>query len=450
MHVGSCRHLNRTRKARCAPTRGRNASKKTRARSVGVQGNEEERMAFAESAFCRWLVENGVTWKDQRDGWDVPSVYISSFRSEKKQGIRGLAAATKCLAGDVILTVPETCCFPPDERLQANDLPGDIHWGCRFALALLQEIEQGKDGRFWNYLQSLPEVMHVPTDFPWDVLQQIEYLPVYEEISTYQHLVSQGYEQLQVAMPAETSLEQWGWANAICHSRTFKLDTRRAMLPLADLINHSFDLQNVDWRRGTQEQVEIVALRNIAKHEQLYFSYGEKGSDHYFVFYGFVPDRNGFEDVVLFECIEDAVAWYLDNFAGGLTSEKRRVAWDSGMQAARGSAAYVAEAESAGRLLATVSGEVDTRMLGAFQSLHASTQGPDALECLYARCQELLHSFSTTLDADMRTLRDEELDAQMRLVLQYRASKKHLLVGLLDLVQEELDGSFGFLERPSP
>mmetsp|Transcript_9100 Transcript_9100/g.55421 ORF Transcript_9100/g.55421 Transcript_9100/m.55421 type:complete len:451 (-) Transcript_9100:251-1603(-) len=450
MHVGSCHQPTLTRKARCVPRRGRNASKKTRARSVGVQGNEKERMAFVESAFCRWLVEKGVAWKDQRDGWDVPSVYIASFRSEKKQGIRGLAAGTKCVAGDVILAVPETCRFPTDQRLQAADLPDDVHWGCRFALALLQEIEQGEDGRFWNYLQSLPEVMHAPPDFSWDVLQQIQYLPVYDEISTYQHLVSQGYKQLQGAMPAETSLERWRWANAICHSRTFKLGTRRAMLPLADLINHSFNLQNVDWRLGTQGQVEIVALRNIAEHEQLYFSYGEKGSDHYFVFYGFVPDRNGFEDVVLFECIEDAVAWYLDNFAGNLTSEKRGMAWDNGIEGARGSAAYVPETESAARLLATVSGEVDTRMLGAFQSLHASTQGPDALECLYARCQELLRCFPTTLDADVQTLRDEELIEEMRLVLQYRASKKHLLVGLLGLVQEELDGNVGFLESPFP
>lgn len=425
--------------------RGPTASNKTRARANGTKGTDEERVAFAQSAFCRWLEQQGVAWTDQKDRSGDPSVYISSFRRDDKQGTRGLAAGKRCHVGEVILTVPGTCCFPPAQRLQATSLPEKTHWGCRFAVALLQEMELGERGRFWDYLQILPEEVLIPPDFSWDVLQQIQYLPGYDQISTYQHLVSSWYKKLQDVLPAETSMGQWRWANAVCHSRTFKLGQERTMIPLVDLINHSFLLQNVDWRQGSNGQIEIIALHEIEEHQQLYLSYGEKGSDHYFVFYGFVPDRNSFEDVVLFECVEDAVAWYMENFACGLSRELQEVARADGLLAAKGLDGCDGGGESADRLLATISGEVDARMLGAFESLHTSTQGPSALECLYTRCQELLSSLSTTLDEDVQTLMGRDLDAEMRVVLQYRASKKHLLSSLQDLLQHEMRVGFDTL-----
>ena len=60
------------------------------------------------------------------------------------------------------------------------------------------------------------------------------------------------------------------------------------MLPLIDLINHDFELQNVEWITQEDGSIALVAERKISKGEQLYISYGDRNSDDFLVYYGFV------------------------------------------------------------------------------------------------------------------------------------------------------------------
>jgi hypothetical protein len=122
-------------------------------------------------------------------------------------------------------------------------------------------------------------------------------------------------------------------AVSVVHSRTYGIASAaegnegyfRALLPLADLLNHGGDeypdfgavpgwqrraasqakepaaakwpashcSDNIAWSELSDEGViEFAATRPIASHEEASMSYGERGNDHFLMYYGFVPPRN--------------------------------------------------------------------------------------------------------------------------------------------------------------
>ena len=102
----------------------------------------------------------------------------------------------------------------------------------------------------------------------------------------------------------------------------------RALLPLADLLNHGGDEysaspgspmfppascgDNIAWSAldGDERVVEFAATRAIAAGEEALMSYGERSNDHFLVYYGFVPARNPHDDAVVFSDLDHALAWH--------------------------------------------------------------------------------------------------------------------------------------------
>ena len=40
-------------------------------------------------------------------------------------------------------------------------------------------------------------------------------------------------------------------------------------------------------------------------------SYGERGNDHFLMYYGFVPPRNPHDDAVVFSDVDHALSWHM-------------------------------------------------------------------------------------------------------------------------------------------
>lgn len=119
----------------------------------------------------------------------------------------------------------------------------------------------------------------------------------------------------------------------VVHSRTFGnagpdgTVAVRMLVPVVDMLNHAgaryaadatsvSRADNVAWdvvgpsRAMTGGwELQLAATRAIAKGEELLLSYGDRDNDDFLVHYGFVPPRNPFDGVVLFQDIEDAAEW---------------------------------------------------------------------------------------------------------------------------------------------
>merc|ERR1711862_753312 len=106
------------------------------------------------------------------------------------------------------------------------------------------------------------------------------------------------------------TFDNWIWAFTMLFSRAIRLRNLKegealAMVPYADLINHSpFSGAYVDGResgswlfKDGQEEVILYADRGYRKMEQVYISYGPKSNADLLLLYGFALERNPFNSV---------------------------------------------------------------------------------------------------------------------------------------------------------
>ena len=128
-------------------------------------------------------------------------------------------------------------------------------------------------------------------------------------------------------------------AVGVVHSRTYgvaSVDDNagyfRALLPLADMLNHGGDIvtsvtrdettgeltdmtvgltDNIAWSRLDDDgTIQFAATRDIPEGEEALMSYGERSNDHFLIYYGFAPDNNPHDDCVLFSNLEHAMVWH--------------------------------------------------------------------------------------------------------------------------------------------
>ena len=156
-----------------------------------------------------------------------------------------------------------------------------------------------------------------------------------EEMLTFAKQIESSFA-LESAMDDTLTMDEWRWAMAMVHSRTFRIEdeygrrpTRRAMIPGADLLNHSSVDANCDWSSDGETFV-ISAVRDIKAGEEFTLSYGSQCDRHFMLFYGFVPEPNPHNKVRLFSDGKHALDWYqalcgVDELDDVWDREKKRI-----------------------------------------------------------------------------------------------------------------------------
>ncbi|KAL6801786.1 hypothetical protein J3E68DRAFT_394382 [Trichoderma sp. SZMC 28012] len=104
----------------------------------------------------------------------------------------------------------------------------------------------------------------------------------------------------------EVPYEEYTYAWMIVNTRTFYNETpetlkypwedRLALIPVADLFNHSDDGCKVYY---SPDAYHIVADRAYKKGEELFISYSRHSNDYNLLEYGFIPDENPSDDVYI-------------------------------------------------------------------------------------------------------------------------------------------------------
>lgn len=251
-------------------------------------------------------------------------------------GVRGLFATGEIKRGEHVLEVSLR------ERA-IRDEPGvadGTTWSrqlCRALVTLQREVSlprgetttgEAHDGDHHHrrlYYESLPKM--TPGSTPIGLANDaktVEVLARCWDCSEAVRDMTTFARQIETSFAAEKAIdkgltmEEWRWAISLVHSRTFRIEdesgrraTRRALVPGADLLNHSSASEgvNCDWK-ANDEYFVIQTTRDVREGEELLLSYGEQCDRHFALFYGFLPAPNPHNRVKLFMNGREALDWY--------------------------------------------------------------------------------------------------------------------------------------------
>lgn len=249
-------------------------------------------------------------------------------------GVRGLFATGEIKRGEHVLEVSLR------ERA-IRDEPGVVNgttWSrqlCRALVTLQREVslprgqtttgEAHEDDHRRLYYESLPKMTTGSTPIGlandaktvevlarcWDCSEAVR------DMTTFARQIETSFAA-EKAIDKELTMEEWRWAISLVHSRTFRIEdesgrraTRRALVPGADLLNHSSASEgvNCDWK-ANDEYFVIQTTRDVCEGEELMLSYGEQCDRHFALFYGFLPSPNPHNRVKLFMNGREALDWY--------------------------------------------------------------------------------------------------------------------------------------------
>lgn len=287
----------------------------------------------ANTRLISWLESEGQVYLSESSSWgEAPHPLAISTETvdeiTNESSGRGLLARRSINDGDELLKIPYDLCVTRKSARRAlgkDALQEGINEYLAIACQLIHEkYVLGEESFYAPYIGVLPEVEEVNPTFTWpdEDLAFLEGSPVVAATRSLQMKLRREYDDLLggddglIARfpdrfpPEHFTYENWVWAFTMLFSRAIRLRNlqvgeRLAMVPYADLINHSAFSQafidareSGDWLFKTgDEEVILYADRGYRQMEQVYISYGQKSNAELLLLYGFALERNPYNSV---------------------------------------------------------------------------------------------------------------------------------------------------------
>ncbi|XP_002964620.2 histone-lysine N-methyltransferase setd3 [Selaginella moellendorffii] len=446
------------------------------------------RWSSAASAFAASVDLRG--WVKNQGGFVWSGLHV--VHSGSSHGM-GLVATQDLPQGSTIITLPRRVPMPmPDPENAAvlapsegviceiaNRVPEEL-WAMRLGLKLLYERAQ-KGSYWWPYISMLPHSFTLPIFFSGVDIESIDYAPVTHQVKKRCRFLLQFSAELAKleSLPEEVhpfagqSVDSGalGWAMAAVSSRAFRIHgvtnklCSAMMLPLIDMCNHSFQPNahiEEDLSRDAQDVsfLKVVTKRNLEKGSAITLNYGPLSNDLLLLDYGFVIPDNPHDRIEL-------------RYDGSLMENARMIAGLSrtGSPPFSSPASWQVDrlkqlglADSGESQKVTLGGpeEVDGRLLAALRILHAESQEPlerrelvslqawgvesmvssdneeRVLRTLCGLAAIVFNQFKTTIEEDEAKLSDKSLAETSRIAVQFRLTKKRLVVRVLESLKKRL------------
>jgi len=272
-----------------------------------------------EAGLVRWLDENGVELSDQA-GWGRAAhplrIEAQTVEDFELSG-RGLLARKEIVQGEMIVRIPSSLIMTRETAQQVlgpsvvSDSLGEY-----LCLALLLVYERAKGASsFWApYINILPTKEEVGQSWAWEAedMALLEGSKITDSSASLRAKIGREHATLltEVVRPngldeSVFSLDAFEWAMSMLLSRAIDLREVEtlALVPYADLLNHSpyassyFFYNKIAFSKD--REVCLYADRAYAKNDQVLISYGQKSNAELLLLYGFVVDRNLFDEVEL-------------------------------------------------------------------------------------------------------------------------------------------------------
>ncbi len=287
----------------------------------------------ANSRLIAWLETEGDVYLSEASTWgEAPHPMAISTETvdviTNESSGRGLLARRSINDGDELLKIPLDLCITRRSARKAlgkDALQNGINEYLAIACQLIHEkYVLGEESFYAPYMGVLPEVEEVNPTFTWkdEELDFLQGSPVVAATRSLQMKLKREYDDLLGGedgliakfpdrFPKEHfTYENWVWAFTMLFSRAIRLRNlqvgeRLAMVPYADLINHSAFSQafidareSGDWLfKNGAEEVILYADRGYRQMEQIYISYGQKSNAELLLLYGFALERNPYNSV---------------------------------------------------------------------------------------------------------------------------------------------------------
>ncbi|KAJ4730248.1 Ribulose-1,5 bisphosphate carboxylase/oxygenase large subunit N-methyltransferase, chloroplastic [Melia azedarach] len=246
------------------------------------------------SALQKWLSDSGLPQQKMA----IQKVDV---------GERGLVALKNVRKREKLLFVPpslfitaesEWSCPEAGEVLKQYSVPD---WPL-LATYLICEASLLKSSRWSNYISALPRQPY--SLLYWTRAELDRYLEasqireraierITNVIGTYNDLRLRIFSKHPDLFPEEVfNMETFRWSFGILFSRLVRLPSmggRVALVPWADMLNHSCEVENfLDYDKSSQGVV-FTTDRPYQPGEQVFISYGKKSNGELLLSYGFVP-----------------------------------------------------------------------------------------------------------------------------------------------------------------
>jgi hypothetical protein len=298
---------------------------------------------------------------------------------------RGLVATKDLKPGETVLRIPlsETIIVETEQSDQQGLI--DDPWAVKLAMKLLQRQQSRKNDNkdSSKYSDALPPPPPTPTR-GWSVqaLQTLEDVDILQKIETQREWQDQQWKSIGEDLTSDRTTpgdhQRFLDALDLVSSRTIRCGSKFMLVPFLDMANHAsrdegggfYKIIDDDGPLGSRKK-EIalkVGDRGVHVGDEVLLDYGDRNNDEWMLYYGFLPNRNSVESLILPE-------------------SRRTITWDD-------------------------------------------VNGED--ESLKEECRVVLNLSCTALQEDIDTLNKIEWnkkhkDFQMELALRYRIARKTLL-----------------------
>lgn len=222
-------------------------------------------------------------------------------------GERGLVALKNIRKGEKLLFVPPSLVITADSKWSCPEA-GEVLKQCSvpdwplLATYLISEASFEKSSRWSNYISALPRQPY--SLLYWTRAELDRYLEasqireraierITNVIGTYNDLRLRIFSKYPDLFPEEVfNMETFKWSFGILFSRLVRLpsmDGRVALVPWADMLNHSCEVETfLDYDKSSQGVV-FTTDQQYQPGEQVFISYGKKSNGELLLSYGFVP-----------------------------------------------------------------------------------------------------------------------------------------------------------------
>ncbi|RUO88780.1 SET domain-containing protein-lysine N-methyltransferase [Corallococcus sp. AB018] len=401
------------------------------ARQEAEQDTLEEANPLKEHLALQWSRQAGASF---------PKLWVGHLEGDE----RGVFAKVPIAAGEEVLRVPRACLVTLDVA-RASDIgrlidahAPDTSEECYLAAFLLQEKER-EDSAWKPYLDVLPQSFpHLPLFFDAQELSLLQGSSALREVARWKEMLLARYAMLAQRVPGfeRFTPDAYLWAQHVLISRSFGLTVAgkltRCFVPVADMLNHRASPRLVWGNTEDGEAFVLVAHEPVAAREELHISYGIKSSCRFLLSYGFVPEDNPDDTLVLYLGVpEDAVEAEGKRELLALATPPSRRRFEVPLHYGHASTvamfSFLRVACANARELARLAEEArEEQGLGEVPPLSAETE-ERVFRYIHDACEARLAGFETTLEEDEQLLQEADLSRNTRNCLLLRRGEKRLL-----------------------
>eukprot|EP01059_Diplonema_ambulator_P013820 TRINITY_DN24471_c0_g1_i1.p1 TRINITY_DN24471_c0_g1~~TRINITY_DN24471_c0_g1_i1.p1 ORF type:complete len:354 (+),score=117.42 TRINITY_DN24471_c0_g1_i1:70-1131(+) len=315
-------------------------------------------------------------------------------------------------------------------------------------LAAWLVLEKAKGGwsKWAGWLDVLPKSFENGLHFDKRTLAATEPPHTRADLGKYVNQVTNSFKAFEKAVPGAT-LAQYKWAKSVLATRAWHLKGKEYLVPGAGMFNHAMDSEDeaFTFKKATGIRSQkflkyhevlgdgtavVYSDRSVGGGEELYESYGDNTNAIYYMYHGFVPERNPYDCYNFrYPALQDA--------------DKMN---------------YLRSRLSAHTCLLPNDVPAPFLLYHAVRSLPPArhdclttastlpsllTCGRHKLKTLKASLKALNHTlsnaFTTTLQNDLDLLAAGEVAGEMKVAIQYRAGQKAILHSVMDELANRIE-----------